>query len=184
MSEVFNGKSGRTQPDVEHRIAPYELPLSAREWGEQLAKADSDEARMTLSLKMVERSELESGTPEVVGQELLQGLAFALQRRDAALLRRVLERMQAIVNRGSKTNLDSLRIRDEEIEQLLNGMAITLYVATGTHGQRIMIDPKQRRMWMSADRYGLEYRQNFVRLFKGLSAIAGLKAEDLVDVEF
>ena len=149
MSEIFDGKSGQTQPDVKRETAPYELPLSARELGTQLAQADSDEARLALSQKVVERSELEHETPEVVGQELLHGLAFALQRRDAALLRRVLERMQSIVNRGSRTTPWTPSGFETMSEQLLNGGAVSVLVASGTHGERIIIDPKQRRMWMT-----------------------------------
>lgn len=182
MSNTFEGTPA--QSDTQHEAARYELPLSVKELSQQLAQADSDEERLMLSKQMDARSDLEHDTPEVVGQELLQGLGFGLEHRDVVLLRRVFEKMQAIVNRGSKSPLDFMKVAEVDIDDFLNGKTITIIVATGTHGQRIFIDPKERSIWMSGDRYGLEYRQNFVRLFKGIGAVAEIKADDTVDVRF
>lgn len=182
MDNTFEGTP--TQPDTQHEVAHYELPLSAREFGEQLARVASDKERNILSKQMIERSELETETPEIVGQELLQGLTFGLEHRDSVLLRRVFERMQAIVNRGSRTPLDFMKIADTDIEDFLNGETLTIHVASGTHGERIMVNPKERGIWMSGDQYGLEYRQNFVQLFKGRGAVADIKADDTVDARF
>lgn len=52
MGNIYESRP--TQSDVLHEAIRYKLPLSAKELGEQLAQADSNEARETLARQMVD----------------------------------------------------------------------------------------------------------------------------------
>ena len=116
----------------------------------------------------VEKNDIESMGES--GKEILNQLSNALRDKNKDLLRVTIDSLQDIIDPKKMCS----RMRDYDLQKLIDGESTCLYVGTGSTGSRIFIGSlfeEHKRLYMPFSEedekrgYGNDDRANFKKLF-------------------
>ena len=167
ISDPNEGNRGDTTPELTKQEPPQTIYHLWNTANEQAAGPEPLKSLETAKLISSKQDEM------TAGEQYLEVLRYAFQNHDAAALKWAAIKIQrAVDDRPNKAD-DYYGVADgSQYEACLNmpgTQALELWVAGGTHGERIFIGkPRDGHyaVWMSVDRnYGVRERANFARLF-------------------